>query len=125
MRALRRAPAMSLLAALSVALGIGANTAIFSLVNALLLRPISGVRAPEKLVGIDAALPSTVLDELGKDPVFAGACGVSTTLLTTELRGLRRCLAPGTRRRYGLRPATKLVVSRRGFSGYLTASYGP
>ena len=124
MRALRRAPAMSLLAALSVALGIGANTAIFSLVNALLLRPISGVRAPEKLVGIDAALPSTVLDELGKEPVFAGACGISTPLLTTELRGLRRCLAPGTRRRYGSRPTTKLVVSRPGFSGYLTASYG-
>lgn len=78
---------MSLLALLSVALGIGANTAIFSLLNALRLRPISGVRAPENLVGIDAALPSTVLDELGKEPVFAGACGISTPLLTTELHG--------------------------------------
>ena len=70
-----------------MALGIGANIAIFSLVNALLLRPISGVREAERLVRIDAGLPSTILDDLGKEPVFAGACGVSTPLLTTEFHG--------------------------------------
>ncbi len=47
LRVLRRAPVMSLLAVVSVALGIGANTAVFSLLNSLLLRPISGVRAPQ------------------------------------------------------------------------------
>ncbi len=86
-RALRRARAMSALAVVSVALGLGANTAIFSLVNALLLRPMSGVRAPERLVGIDAYLPSTILKDLDTAPVFAGTCGVSTPLLTTELQG--------------------------------------
>jgi predicted permease len=86
-RVLRRAPVTSVLAVVSVALGIGANTAIFSLLNALLLRPVSGVRAPHELVGIDTALPSTILDDLAKEPVFVGVCGVSTPLLTTEAHG--------------------------------------
>ena len=86
-RVLCRSPAMSLLAVVSVALGIGANTAIFSLLNSLLLRPVSGVRAPHELVGVEAGLPSTILDDLAKEPVFTGVCGVSTPLLTTEAHG--------------------------------------
>ncbi len=39
-RALRRAPAVSLLAIAAIALGIGANTAIFSVIDAALLRPL-------------------------------------------------------------------------------------
>ncbi len=88
LRALRREWLASLLAILSVALGIGANTAIFSLLNALLLRPISGVQAPDRLVRIDAGLPAAILEPLSREPVFTGACGVSTPLLTAEFHGV-------------------------------------
>jgi hypothetical protein len=49
LRSLRLRPAYSLLVVSTLALGIGANVAIFALANAALLRPLS-VRAPEDLV---------------------------------------------------------------------------
>jgi predicted permease len=48
MRALRKSPAFTTVAILSLALGIGANTAIFSVMDILLLRPL-GVKEPEQL----------------------------------------------------------------------------
>jgi predicted permease len=50
-RALGRSPAFTLAAILSIGLGVGANTGVFTLVNAILLRPLP-VAEPNSLVAI-------------------------------------------------------------------------
>jgi putative ABC transport system permease protein len=55
--ALRR-PAYSLAVIATLAIGIGANTAIYSVFNWILLRPLPGVERPQELVTIKFQMPS-------------------------------------------------------------------
>ncbi|HSJ15834.1 MAG TPA: ABC transporter permease, partial [Longimicrobiales bacterium] len=58
LRALLASPGFSLVAVLSLALGIGANTAIFGLIDALVLKPLP-VERPEELLRVEVGQRGT------------------------------------------------------------------
>ncbi len=52
LRRLTRAPGFALVAILTLSLGVGANTAIFSIVNAVLFRRVPAAQEPDRLVAL-------------------------------------------------------------------------
>ncbi len=88
LRTLRRAPAFTLVATLTVAIGIGATTTIFSVANSLLLRAPAGVRDAGELVTAHR------LDQRGSS--FHSFSYISYTDLRDARSGLSSLAAYGT-----------------------------
>ena len=64
LRLIARSPLFTLCAVLSLAIGIGANTAIFTVANALLLAPTSNVREPDRLVDVGRSMDGRGFDTM-------------------------------------------------------------
>lgn len=66
-RRLSRNPGFAAVAILTIALGIGANTAIFSVINGVLLKPLPYPK-PDELVGMWHTAPGVNIPELNQSP---------------------------------------------------------
>jgi predicted permease len=97
LRMIAKAPGFAAIAILTLALGIGANTTIFSWINASLLNPVPGLASPSEVVALtlskpgDNPFPFTYPDvEAIRDgqQSFTGiaACGFVTMSLTGKAR---------------------------------------
>ncbi|MGH7475414.1 MAG: ABC transporter permease [Longimicrobiales bacterium] len=67
LRSLTKAPGFAVIVVLTLALGIGANSAIFTVINTVLLRPLD-YRDPERLVYIHSQFPTLGFDEFWISP---------------------------------------------------------
>ena len=96
-RLLRRQPAFTGVAILTLAVGNGATTAVFTIVNGVLLRPLP-YRDPNRLVSLYYGhqgsvspwfSPLNVRDYVGRSDAFAGASALAPTTVNMTVSATR------------------------------------
>ncbi len=126
LRRLARAPLFTAVALLTLAIGIGANTAIFTVVDGVLLKPLPYAQ-PEQLVALWHTAPGVNITELNMMFVRDGlvlsaivaACGLAAAwALTRLMQSLLYEVSPGDPLTYG-------AVSLRLIVAAALASYLP
>jgi putative ABC transport system permease protein len=131
-RILRKSPLFTTVVVLTLALGIGANTAIFSIFDSLILKTLP-VEKPEELVQIDASFTNPLWEQIrDRQDVFAGAFAWGSEDFNLSTGGLVRnadgfWVSGDFFRTLGLRPAAGRLLTanddHRGCSGLAVLSY--
>ena len=124
MRGLRKNPGFAIVCVLTLALGIGANTAMFTVINAVLLRPVPGVADPGALVILERLQKNNpdfafgypdYLDYRDQNQSFAGLAARCRTSLTLHHGTTERIIGELVSGNYfsvlGVNPAFGRVVS--------------
>ena len=87
-RVLRRSPAFTLIAVVSLALGIGANTVVFSVLNALVLKPLPIADAARVYFVNNSGSPTqsfpNYLDIRDRNSVFESLFGYRITMMSLD-----------------------------------------
>jgi len=94
LKAIGRSPFFATVVVVTLALGLGANAAMFTLADALLLRPLS-VRDPDRLLEIRQLEPrgqplgllAPMVDLIRDERLFAGICGFAAPSIIVEVHG--------------------------------------
>jgi predicted permease len=125
-RSLVKAPGFAALTVLTLALGIGANTAIFSVVNAVVLRPLPYPQ-PERLVYITSQFPTLGFNQFwvsvpeyieyrawssSYDAVGAYNVGASNVGAEQPMRPVRALVTEGLMPALGVNPAMGRIFTR-------------
>jgi predicted permease len=133
-RILAKAPVFTAVVVLTLALGIGANTAIFSLIDSLLLKTLP-VHNPEELVQVTAwPLTNPLWEQVrGRQDVFSGVFAWSSDQFNLSRGGMVQnsdglWVSGDFFRTLGLHPAAGRLLSedddRRGCAALAVVSYG-
>ena len=116
LRQMRLTPMVTGVAVLSLALGVGANTAIFSLVNAMLLKRLP-VHQPERLAELNDSVTNPIWEELrARQDTFTGVLAYSSSGFNLARRGPMRMasgmyISGGAFDVLGLQPALGRLIT--------------